>query len=165
MAEFEYSPFDSKLDLEYVCPNCKHHNKEQIDVPRPDWNSDSHSRSINSDEIEVTCQQCGKSYSVIMATGISGGEGFMKDVDEDLNVRPVDDISEESEETRTREEEIDSLDTVIPPRDIIAFNEMRSCADLEVTRDRYLSPSVPVTIHRLSLESLNQSSANSCKSL
>ena len=33
-------------------------------------------------------------------------------------------------ENREQEEEQDALDTVVPPADIVAFTEQRSCADL-----------------------------------
>ena len=33
-------------------------------------------------------------------------------------------------ENREKEEEQDALDTVVPPADIVAFTEQRSCADL-----------------------------------
>ncbi len=130
MAEFDYSPFDRRLRLSFVCPNCKTQNITEIGVPEPDWNSDSHSGSIMSNELSVECTKCHQDYPIIVATGISGGEGFMNDVDK-VDVLPLDDDDDiDVGEKREREEEIEGLDTIVPPQDIIAFNEMRSCADL-----------------------------------
>ena len=132
MAFFEYSAFAKSVRLGYVCPKCSKENNILVKVPEPDFSSDSHSESINSDITETECQHCGTVYELTLATGIGGGEGMLKDIDI-LNVLGEynDGVgSEDLYDERLETEEIDDKDSVIPPTDIIAFNELRSCADI-----------------------------------
>lgn len=129
MADFEYSPFDKLIKLGYTCPHCGHENSLEIGVPQPDWTSDSHSQSINADVIELECENCKNQLELTLSTGISGGLGILKGVD----IVEVTESSEEEsgdEEEREEFEELTSPEAVLPPSDIIAFNEMRSCADI-----------------------------------
>lgn len=133
MAFFEYSPFAKSVRIGYVCPKCTHENNTLVRVPEPDFTSDSHSDSINSDVIETECQHCKTVYELTLATGIGGGEGMFKDINI-VNVLGEYNDSEGRKDLygdeRFETEEIDDKDSVIPPTDIIAFNELRSCADI-----------------------------------
>lgn len=129
MAEFEYSPFDRNLKISFVCPHCGRVNNMLVRTPEPDWNYDSHSDSINSEVEEKQCDNCGRIYNLTLATGISGGLGVMQDVDDIEVILPQENLEVEERE-REGFEEKDSLETIVPPSDIIAFNEMRSCADI-----------------------------------
>ena len=75
MVSFEYNPFAESVTLEYICPRCGHKNTEIIVVPTPDWSAESHHASMNSDNTEVYCRNCGSDFQVTLATGIYGGEG------------------------------------------------------------------------------------------
>ena len=137
MAEFDYSPFDRDLKISFVCPHCGRVNNIFVRTPEPDWNYDSHSESINSEVEEKQSDNCGRVYNLTMATGISGGLGIMQGVEEIEVVVPreqpeIEEKAREEIEEKEREEfeEKDSLETIVPPSDIIAFNEMRSCADI-----------------------------------
>lgn len=130
MADFEYSPFDKKIRLNYICPSCGHENSVDINVPDPDWTRDSHSSSVRSEVVELECANCGQNFKLTLATGISGGVGIVEDVDEvDVHVLE-EEIDPEDENEREDFEEKNSPEVIIPPADIIAFNEMRSCADI-----------------------------------
>ena len=128
MADFEYSPFDRSVRLSYKCPHCEHENSFETGVPQPDWTADSHSQSINADVIEIECENCHNQYELTLSTGISGGYGILDGVD----VVEVTEISDEDNDDEEREdfEDKNSPEAVLPPSDIIAFNEMRSCADI-----------------------------------
>lgn len=130
MADFEYSPFDKKIRLNYVCPSCRHENSVELNVPEPDWTRDSHSSSIQSDVVELECANCGQKFQLTLATGISGGLGIVEGIDE-VDVRVVEeDQDPEDENEREEFEEKNAPEVIVPPSDIIAFNEMRSCADI-----------------------------------
>lgn len=133
MSFFEYSPFAKSVRLGYVCPNCSQENNILVKVPEPDFSSDSHSDSINSDIIETKCHHCDTCYELTLATGIGGGEGMFKDI-ENVNVLGEYNDSEGNkdlyDDERQETEATDEKDSVIPPTDIIAFNELRSCADI-----------------------------------
>lgn len=82
MVCLEYNPFADYVSVTYKCPHCGKINKTaQLSVPTPDWLSDSHSDSIESDVVEVVCENedCKRKYEVVLATGIYGGEAYMKD--------------------------------------------------------------------------------------
>lgn len=133
MAFFEYSPFAKSVRLGYICPKCAQDNNILVRVPEPDFSSDTHSNSINSNIIETACQHCGTIYELTLATGIGGGEGMFKDINI-VNVLGEYNDSNGNEDLfddeRLETEAIDEKDSVIPPSDIIAFNELRSCADI-----------------------------------
>lgn len=130
MADFEYSPFDTKIRLSYVCPNCGHENSELVGVPEPDWTRDSHSSSIQSEIDELSCEKCGQQYQVTLATGISGGIGSIDGINE-FEVRVVEEEKDPEDEVEREDfEEKNAPEVITPPADIIAFNEMRSCADI-----------------------------------
>lgn len=130
MAEFEYSPFDKKIRLCYVCSDCRSENCNDIEVPEPDWSSDSHSASIRSEYIELTCVNCGKQYPLTLATGISGGIGILDEI-EDVDVSIIEEEADSNDEKDREDfEEKNAPEVITPPTDIVAFNEMRSCADI-----------------------------------
>lgn len=82
MACLEYNPFADYVSVTYKCPHCGKINKtSKLSIPAPDWLSDSHSESIESDVVEVECENedCKLKYEVVLATGIFGGEAYMKD--------------------------------------------------------------------------------------
>lgn len=87
MAEFEYNPHAKSVKITYVCPECgTEQQSDYIPVPSPNWESDSHSGSIESDEQTVVCENCGHEFNVSLSTGIYGGSGDVEDVDEIKNV-------------------------------------------------------------------------------
>ena len=130
MAEFEYSPFDKKIRLCFICPSCGHENSVDLDVPEPDWTSESHSASIRSEAMDLKCSNCGKLYQLTLSTGISGGLGIIDDV-ESVDVRAIEEEQDPEDENEREEfEEKNAPEVIVPPSDIIAFNEMRSCADI-----------------------------------
>lgn len=129
MADFEYSPYDKALKLNYLCPHCGHENSVDLQVPEPDWQSDSHSRSIRAEVTDVECEQCHNVYQLTLSTGISGGMGIVDGV-ETAEVVETQDEDNSDETEREDFEEKTSPEAVVPPSDIIAFNEMRSCADI-----------------------------------
>ena len=133
MAFFEYSPFAKSVRLGYECPKCSHDNIILVGVPEPDYSSDSHSDSINSDVIETECQHCKTVFELTLATGIGGGEGMFKNIN-DVSVlgeyNDRDGNEDLYDDERLETEATDEKDSVIPPTDIIAFNELRSCADI-----------------------------------
>lgn len=129
MADFEYSPFDRLLKLNYSCPHCGQENSFETGIPQPDWTADSHSQSVNADVVEPECSNCHNQYELTLATGISGGYGILEGVDS-VEVVEISDDENEDEYEREEFEEKTSPEAVLPPSDIIAFNEMRSCADI-----------------------------------
>lgn len=129
MAEFEYSPYEREIRLRFICPQCKCVNTPLVKTPEPDWMSDSHSESLRSLDTTCECCNCKKAYDVSLSTGISGGEGVINEVSK-VEVLTSNDEPEDNTEERFRDEERNGIASVIPPQDIIAFNEMRSCADL-----------------------------------
>lgn len=86
MVSFDYNPFADSVSLKYKCPHCGSINNETIAVPSPDWCAESHHDSINSDCTELYCENCGTEHNVTLATGIYGGEGYIEDVEELLEV-------------------------------------------------------------------------------
>lgn len=132
MADFEYSPFDSSIKLSYICPHCGHENNEDFPVPEPDWAQDSHSQSIRADVMNLECTNCHNQYELTLSTGISGGYGILEGVNKLDVTETLDNDNKDAEEEEEREEfeEKTGLEAVLPPSDIIAFNEMRSCADI-----------------------------------
>lgn len=115
MADFEYSPFDKKIRLNYVCPSCKHENSVELNVPEPDWTRDSHSSSIQSDVVELECANCGQKFQLTLATGISGGLGIVEGLDE-VDVRVLEeDQDPENENEREEFEEKNAPEVIVPP--------------------------------------------------
>lgn len=87
MATFEYTPIADYITVTYRCPHCGHENTtDALSVPMPNMMAESHHDSINSDVFETNCENCGELFDVTLATGIYGGEGYMDEVEEILNV-------------------------------------------------------------------------------
>lgn len=129
MAEFEYTPFDRELRLSYLCPHCGHENSSKVPVPEPDWKSESHSSSIRTEYVDLICDNCKSKYQGTLATGINEGTGLFDELEYvDVEVTETDSKSDESE--REDFEDKNTPEAILPPSDIIAFNEMRSCADI-----------------------------------
>lgn len=130
MADFEYSPFDKKIRLNYICTSCNHENSVDLGVPEPDWTSDSHSASVRTEVEELVCANCGQLYQATLSTSIGGGFGIVDNIDT-VEVRVLEE-EEDTEDENEREdfEEKNAPEVILPPADIIAFNEMRSCADI-----------------------------------
>lgn len=87
MASFEYSSIAVYVTVTYKCPHCGEENTTQaFPVPALDLMAESHHDSINSDMFETNCENCGELFDVTLATGIYGGEVYMDEVEEILNV-------------------------------------------------------------------------------
>ena len=87
MANFEYSPFASHVTITFKCPKCGvEQTTDALSVPTPDFLSETHHDSINSDYFEVQCENCDELFEVMLATGIYGGEGEMNGVNEIINI-------------------------------------------------------------------------------
>lgn len=99
MASFEYHPFCDYVTLTYICPDCgKETTSDALPCPSPDWDAESHHRSIQSDFEEAICEHCGAIHQVSLCTGIYGGEGEISDVEQLVDVE---------EDYPGKEEEID----------------------------------------------------------
>lgn len=126
MAFLEYNPFSKDIRIKYECPHCGSvETTDKIRVPKPNFEVESHSSSITSDSCEIECGNCKELFDLTLATGISGGEGILNGVKSVLEVYEFDDADKVDDSFGD-----DSDDISVPPSDIIAFNELRSCADI-----------------------------------
>lgn len=82
MTTFEYNPFAEVVTITYYCPICGHKNIESFVVPTPDWAAESHHDSVSTDVVDINCNNCGREYKIELATGISGGEGKIQEVED-----------------------------------------------------------------------------------
>lgn len=71
----EYNPYVDYIILKLKCSHCgKEFVTEGIGIPNPDWSSETHHGSVETDYCELSCENCGSQIDVTMATGIYGGE-------------------------------------------------------------------------------------------
>ncbi len=75
MSISEYNPLVDYIVLKLKCSNCgKEFTIDGLGVPSPDWSSETHCGSIETDYCEMSCDECGKQIDITLATGIYGGE-------------------------------------------------------------------------------------------
>lgn len=71
----EYNPFVDYIVLKLKCSHCgEEFTTDGIVVPSPDWSSETHHGSVETDYCELACDKCGGQIDITMATGIYGGE-------------------------------------------------------------------------------------------
>lgn len=86
MSSSEYNPFVNHIVVELKCNNCKNVFKtDNLAVPSPDWSSETHHNSIETDFCEIACDKCGKEIELTLSSGIYGGD-VQSDDAEILNV-------------------------------------------------------------------------------
>lgn len=75
MSLSEYNPFVDYIVLKLKCSHCEREfTTDGIVVPGPDWSSETHHGSVESDYCELFCEKCGNQIDVTLSTGIYGGE-------------------------------------------------------------------------------------------
>lgn len=84
MAIRNFCPIADTISVHYICPHCGHTNvTEELEVPIPDFEAESHSDSIESETYEDSCVKCGHTVSFIVSAGFSGGDVYSDDLDDD----------------------------------------------------------------------------------
>ena len=75
VANFEYNPFATKVNLWVICPHCGRKQWVSIAPPIANFKADDHRESGNFSTAFDVCEFCGFIFDVLLNTGISGGEG------------------------------------------------------------------------------------------
>lgn len=98
MASFEYNPTAESLTITFRCKCGETITTEALNIPLPDFSSDTDDDSSKSEYNECNCEKCDMQYDITLTSSISGGFGDISDLDEEnlLNVEEF--YSEEDEE-------------------------------------------------------------------
>lgn len=95
MKSFTYHPFAETLTLHFVCPKCgKEIDTDALDVPRPNMMADRAADSENYDDFDIWCPNCDWSSQVTLYTRYDGGYGEVEQLDEDVDLRVEEELSE-----------------------------------------------------------------------
>lgn len=85
----EFNPICESIIVRFTCPKCgKEVVSDSMFVPSPNFSADNNSDSMNYENYDVECRECGRSFEVTIYNAIDGGE---------VEVEGVDDIAVEEE--------------------------------------------------------------------
>ena len=88
MKSFDYHPFATCVNLEFICPDCGEEIcTDALDVPQANMMAEKAVDSQNEDEYEIQCPNCGWSSVVNLYTRYDGGYGEIENLDDDSEVR------------------------------------------------------------------------------
>lgn len=87
MASFEFNPIADHVTLRIKCPKCgEEFQTEGMSVPSPDWSAETHHDSIQDEEYEQQCDNCGELFDITLYNGFYGGEGEIEVVDSGVDI-------------------------------------------------------------------------------
>lgn len=98
MASFEYSPVAESLKVIFRCKCGVEITTESLDIPLPDFSSDTDDDSNKSEYFECSCIECDREYDITLTSSISGGFGDIYDLDEEDILKVEETFSEEENE-------------------------------------------------------------------
>lgn len=94
MNAIDINPLVDAIQISFICSKCHVKNEtELISVPIPNLGADTHSDSERFESYEHTCS-CGKVYNIEISCGFYGGEVY---VDEDAELLEVNEFSSEED--------------------------------------------------------------------
>lgn len=94
MYQFSYSPFDSFVELEVLCPFCGRHFKtEPFSIPEPDLSAETGDASTQLEHVDLVCPHCGQAMLMDLATSYHGGIGTIPEAGKediiDINITTI----------------------------------------------------------------------------
>ncbi|MFQ7265340.1 MAG: hypothetical protein ACLRPS_00360 [Paraprevotella clara] len=99
MASFDFNPIADYVVLRFTCPECNALNEtEALSVPTPDFSAETHHDSINYENYEHECPNCGHLFDITINNGIYGGDGDISDVNNEDGVSVEEGFPEEDYE-------------------------------------------------------------------
>lgn len=99
MASFDFNPIADYVVLSFKCPECNAFNEtEALPIPTPDFSAETHHDSINYENYEHECSNCGHLFDITINNGIYGGDGDISDVNNEDGVSVEEGFPEEDYE-------------------------------------------------------------------
>ena len=78
-----FNPICEFITIRFICPDCKEEVvSDALSVPSPDFAAENNSDSMNYEDYEVECENCGRSFQVTVYNSMYDGEVEVEDVDE-----------------------------------------------------------------------------------
>jgi transcription elongation factor Elf1 len=78
-----FNPICEFITIRFICPDCKKEVvSDALSVPSPDFAAENNSDSMNYEDYEVECENCGRSFQVNVYNSMYDGEVEVEDVDE-----------------------------------------------------------------------------------
>lgn len=97
MAFFEFNPFDTSVIVKFNCPQCGTPNEtETLCVPTPDLSADTHDESSRQEYYEHICPNCGRTFNIILSSGICGGDGEITEIDDTENFSIIENFPDDN---------------------------------------------------------------------
>ena len=87
MASFEFNPIADCVTLRIKCPKCgEEFQTDGMGVPSPIWSAETHHDSVQDEEYEQQCDNCGELFNVILYNGFYGGDGIIEVADCEVDI-------------------------------------------------------------------------------
>lgn len=79
----DFNPICESITVKFTCPNCGENViSDALWVPSPDFAAENNSDSMNSENYDVECENCGRNFEVTIYNAMYGGEVEVEDVDD-----------------------------------------------------------------------------------
>lgn len=92
----EFNPICESITIKFKCPDCgKEVISDSLGVPSPNFSAENNSDSMNYEDYQVECENCGRSFEVTIYNAMYGGEVEVKDVD---NIDVEEEYTEQEED-------------------------------------------------------------------
>lgn len=78
-----FNPICESITVRFTCPDCGEEvESDALWVPSPNFAAENNSDSMNFENYEVECDNCGRSFEVTLYNAMYGGEVEVEDVDD-----------------------------------------------------------------------------------
>ena len=79
----DFNPICESITIKFTCPDCgKEVTSDSLWVPSPNFAAENNSDSMNYEDYQVECENCGRSFEVTIYNAMYGGEVQVEDVDD-----------------------------------------------------------------------------------
>lgn len=86
----EFNLNASEVVLSFNCPRCHEWNEtDSLGVPSPNWESETIHNSVNSEEYDHICPNCGEEFEIVVSNTIGGGDVQISPEVEELTVNEI----------------------------------------------------------------------------
>jgi len=96
MKNFEFNPFGTKsIIIRFNCDKCSQLvESEEIELPSPNYQADTHSDSQREEYQYTACPNCGKEFNITIFVGYGGGDGDVSELPDSHDDVDVEEIPE-----------------------------------------------------------------------
>lgn len=117
----DFNPICESITVKFTCPDCgKEVVSDSLFVPSPDFSAENNSDSMNYEDYDIECENCGRSFEVTIYNAMYGGE---------VDVEDVDDVDVEEEYAEEDQDYENYVFDVTPERITDVLNEIEKLSD------------------------------------